>query len=232
MDLTVTEKDGQPLFREASFVAHFRQKDPVEFISVSSPHAVKNVEVYTNVPDGPDLVFKELEVVSEGVSEEIQEIYKYMVPSSEKLPPDLLQGVEDHVADDECDSWTCFVDSVTEDVMETADRLYDEVMAKKLQWHSHSDKPDDTNRHPGETKAEMPNSPQDEEPAQQGQASQGDRQEDRFEVLSNPTANRKMKPITSTDDSTSSMAIVSSPTPTARFMPSLVSTNVLMLFDP
>jgi hypothetical protein len=223
LDMTVTGQDGRPLVNEVYLVAHFQQSTSVELVSVSSPHFGKDGVVYVEANEDSEPAYKKLIVSEEEMLEDTEIFYKARRPS-----PPQSDARPDH-ASEKCHSWKCYIKSLTKGAIEKADRLYDEIMAKKNQWQGHparpnSDKvPTDDGQPLEGTKTELANPLQGHGSDVQKQGSHSGEQEGHFWIVAGPTKNRKMKPITAIDDSTPAVDIVPTPTPTARFMPPLVS---------
>ena len=180
LNFTVTALDGEPLLHEAGFIAHLRT-DTVELISISSPDAYSNVPVNYFGNDKNEWLLENIQVVSEGISEEIEDIYR-----------DWEQILEEEI-----------------------------ITIEEIEWQPDSEVDQDETPDNYDQSPEVATS-ETSSPPQQDESTQG-HQDHHFEVLVDPASNTKMKPLTSTGDSPSPLSITSTPTPTARFMPSLVS---------
>lgn len=225
LEMTVTGQDGQPLVNEVYFVAHFQQSTSVELVSVSSPHFGKDGGVYVETNEDPEPAYRRFVVEEEELLEDTEVFYKVRRPS-----PKQSESKTEHTSE-KCHSWKCYVKSFTKDVMEKADRLCTEIIAKKNQWQGHPARPnsDKVPTNGGQplvgTKTEPANHPQGHGSDVQEQGSHAGEQEGHFWIVAGPTKNRKMKPIAAIDDSTPAVDVVPTPTPTARFMPPLVSSS-------
>ena len=221
--MTVTGQDGRPLVDEVYFVAHLQQSTSVGLVSVSSPHFGKDGRVYVETNENLEPAYRRLIVSEEEMLEDTEVFFKARRPS-----PPQFDAQPEH-ASEKCHSWRCYVKSLTKDVMEKADCLYNDIVAKKNRWQGRPARPnfDELPTDDGQplegTKTEPAHHPQGQGSDVQTQGSHASEQEGHFWIVAGPTKNRKMKPITAIDDSTPAVDIVPTPTPIARFMPPLVS---------